>query len=186
MRLDEIQEQLRAQRRGARRRTGKGPDLCVALGSDHGGFELKERLRAALVARGIAIEDCGTHDTRAVDYPDIAVAVARRVTSGACSCGIVVDGIGIGSCMAANKVEGIRAATCHDEMTVRNSREHNDANVLVLGSRVLHPGFAKRLVFLWLRTPFSGGRHALRVAKIDALDRGRHDARAREPDRPQT
>ncbi len=186
MRLDEIQEQLRAQRRGARRRTGQGPDLCVALGSDHGGFELKERLCAALAARGIAIEDCGTHDTRAVDYPDIAVAVARRVTSGACTFGIVVDAAGIGSCMAANKVAGIRAATCHDEMTVRNSREHNDANVLVLGSRVLHPGFAKRLVFLWLRTPWSGGRHAPRVAKIDALDRDRHDAAAREPGRPQT
>ena len=185
MRLDEIQEQLRAQRRGARRRTAADADVRVALGSDHGGFELKQRLRAALHSRGIAVEDCGTHDTRAVDYPDIAVAVARRVACGACSCGIVVDGAGIGSCMAANKVAGIRAATCHDEMTVRNSREHNDANVLVLGSRVLHPGFAKRLVFLWLRTPFTGGRHAPRVAKIDALDHGRHDARAREPNSPQ-
>ncbi len=173
MRLEDIQEQLRAQRRGGRRRATADADVRVALGSDHGGFDLKEALRAALAARGIAIEDCGTHDTRAVDYPDIAVAVARRVISGACTFGIIVDAAGLGSCMAANKVAGIRAATCHDERTVRNSREHNDANVLVLGARVLHPGFARRLVFLWLRTPFAGGRHAARVAKIDALDQDR-------------
>jgi ribose 5-phosphate isomerase B len=95
------------------------------------------------------------------------------VASGDCGFGIVIDAAGLGSCMAANKIPGVRAATCHDESTVRNSREHNDANVLVLGSRVVHPGLARRLVRVWLETPFAGGRHARRVEKIDALDRQR-------------
>lgn len=175
MRLPEMQEWLRAQRRRRPRAdrslaTALGGTLRVALGADHGGFALKERLRAALAELGVDVEDLGTHSTQAVDYPDIAVAVARRVATGDCAFGIVIDGAGLGSCMAANKVPRVRAATCHDEMTVRNSREHNDANVLVLGARVVHPGLARRLVRLWLGTPFAGGRHAARVAKIDALD----------------
>ncbi|UCE04300.1 MAG: ribose 5-phosphate isomerase B [Candidatus Latescibacterota bacterium] len=147
--------------------------MRVALGADHGGFALKEELRACLQELGVQVEDVGTHSAEPVDYPDLAVAVARQVAAGKCRFGIVVDGAGLGSCMTANKVAGIRAATCHDERTVRNSREHNDANVLVLGSGVVHRGHARRLVRLWLRTAFTGGRHARRVAKIDALDQER-------------
>ena len=176
MRLDELQEYLRQGRRQrgrTERRRLEAPPLRVALGADHGGFALKQALRALLEELGVAVEDQGVHDTRPVDYPDIAVAVAQRVASGDCRFGIVVDAAGLGSCMAANKIRGVRAATCHDESTVRNSREHNDANVLVLGSRVVARGHARRLVRLWLATPFAGGRHAGRVAKIDALDRER-------------
>lgn len=178
MRLDELQEKLRQLRRqrgraSRRRLEGGTPALRVALGSDHGGFALKQELRALLEELGVVVEDQGVHDTRPVDYPDVAVAVARRVASGDCRFGIVVDAAGLGSCMAANKIRGVRAATCHDESTVRNSREHNDANVLVLGSRVVSRGYARRLVRLWLSTAFAGGRHAGRVAKIEALDRER-------------
>ncbi|MFQ5600174.1 MAG: ribose 5-phosphate isomerase B [Candidatus Krumholzibacteriia bacterium] len=147
--------------------------LRLALGADHGGFRLKEQLKGFLRSLGVDVRDVGAHSTDAVDYPDLAVAVAREVASGACRFGIVIDAAGLGSCMAANKVRGVRAATCHDEMTTRNSREHNDANVLVLGSRVVHPGHARRLVRLWLETPHAGGRHARRVAKVDALDESR-------------
>ena len=178
MRLEEIQELLRARRRRGRalhRSLGAtaGPGLRVALGADHGGVGLKVQLQRTLVELGVEVEDLGTGDTKPVDYPDIAAAVARRVASGECRFGIVIDAAGLGSCMAANKIPGVRAATCHDEATTRNSREHNDANVLVLGARVLHPGQARRLLRLWLRTPFAGGRHALRVAKLDGLDAAR-------------
>jgi ribose 5-phosphate isomerase B len=145
----------------------------VAIGADHGGYGLKQTLLAALADVAVDAVDVGTHGTDPVDYPDIAVAVAQRVAAGDCAFGIVIDAAGLGSCMAANKVPGVRAATCHDEVTARNSREHNDANVLVLGSRVVHPGLARRLVRIWLRTPFAGGRHARRVEKIEALDHPR-------------
>lgn len=142
----------------------------MAVGADHGGFELKENLKRHLQSRGYAVDDVGTHGTASVDYPDVAVAVAEKVQSGVCRWGILVDAAGLGSCMAANKVPGVRAATCHNEETARNSREHNDANVLVLGARFVHPGHARRIVTAWLGTPHAGGRHARRVAKIDALD----------------
>ena len=179
MGMEEIQRSLgEARRRAAapgHRRLEERPASAVrvALGADHGGFVLKENLKAFLIERGHEVEDVGTFGRDPVDYPDFAVAVARAVASGACVAGIVVDGAGIGSCMAANKVRGVRAATCHDEATARNSREHNHANVLVLGSGVVHPGHARRLVRLWLATPFGVGRHARRVDKIDALDRER-------------
>lgn len=177
MRLDEIQESLRVQRRRGRRpeegRLGADGKLRVALGADHGGFALKQRLSAALSDLDVDVLDLGTHSKDPVDYPDVAVAVAERVARGDCPFGIVIDAAGLGSCMAANKVAGVRAATCHDETTARNSREHNDANVLVLGSRVVQPGLARRLVRIWLQTPFAGGRHARRVEKIEALDRKR-------------
>lgn len=167
MGLEEIQDGLRA-RRG---RTGSiAAGVRVALGADHGGFGLKQRLHAALLELGAVVEDLGTNSTAPVDYPDIAAAVARRVASGDCTFGVVIDGVGSGSCMAANKVAGVRAATCHDERSARNSREHQDANVLVFGAACVHPGHARRLLRLWLLTPFAGGRHAARVAKIDALD----------------
>ena len=176
MRLEDIQEALRAARRAPPRlhpslAVSGQTTLRVALGADHGGVVLKETLRRALHELGVQVEDCGTHGSAPVDYPDIAAAVARRVAAGDCRFGVVIDAAGLGSCMAANKIAGIRAATCHDEATARNSRAHNDANVLVLGARVLHPGYAWRLLLLWLRTPFAGGRHAPRVAKIAALER---------------
>ncbi len=146
---------------------------CVAIGSDHGGFALKEILKRAISDDlGLAVHDCGAHSTDAVDYPDSAAAVGREVASGRASHGIVIDSAGIGSTMAANKVAGVRCALCHDDATVLNSREHNDANVLALGSKVVNRGAATRMVRLFLTTPFAGGRHERRVAKIMALERG--------------
>jgi ribose 5-phosphate isomerase B len=151
-----------------------GADRRVALGADHGGYELKEILKRAIEDDlGWSIQDCGTHSAEAVDYPDYAVAVAREVAGGRCARGIVVDAAGIGSTMAANKVAGVRCALCHDDLTTVNARAHNDANVLALGSRVVNRGLATRLVRLFLATPFEGGRHERRVRKIDALDRAR-------------
>jgi ribose 5-phosphate isomerase B len=145
----------------------------VALGADHGGFELKEVLRQYIVDElGWEVHDCGTYTTEAVDYPDYAAAVAREVAVGRCARGIVVDAAGIGSGMAANKIAGVRCAVCHDDRTVLNSREHNDANVLSLGARVVNRGLAQRLARLFLTTPFAGGRHERRVQKIMALERG--------------
>jgi len=145
----------------------------VAIGSDHGGFALKEILRRAITEEtGWEAFDCGTHSPEAVDYPDFAAAVAREVASGRCALGIVVDAAGIGSAMAANKVPGVRCAVCHDDATVLNSREHNDANILSLGARVVNRGAATRMVKLFLGTAFAGGRHERRVQKIMALERG--------------
>lgn len=152
-----------AARPGARR---------VAIGADHGGYELKEALKTMLAA-DYEVIDCGTHSKDPVDYPDIAVAVARRVASGDAWRGIIIDGAGIGSCMAANKVAGVRAAMCYDQATAVNSREHNNANVLTLGAGLIGPNLAQQIVKTWLNTAFGGGRHAGRVAKIDALDGGR-------------
>ncbi len=157
--------------------TASGADASaarrVAIGSDHGGFELKELLERFIVDElGWEVHDCGTHSTEPVDYPDFAAAVAREVTSGRCTRGVVVDAAGIGSTMAANKVPGVRCALCHDDATVLNSREHNDANVLALGARVVNRGLAQRMVRLFLSTPFGGGRHERRVQKIMALERG--------------
>jgi len=138
---------------------------------DHGGFALKEVLRRAIAEEmGWDVHDCGTHSTDAVDYPDIAAAVAREVASGRAALGIVVDAAGLGSSMAANKVPGVRCAVCHDDVTVVNAREHNDANVLSLGARIVNRGAAVRLVRLFLATPFAGGRHERRVRKIMALE----------------
>ena len=146
----------------------------VAIGSDHGGFELKEALKRYIVDElGWTVHDCGAHSTAAVDYPDFAAAVAREVAGGRSARGIVVDAAGIGSTMAANKVPGVRCALCHDDASALNGREHNDANVLALGARVVNRGLAQRLVRLFLSTPFGGGRHERRVQKIMALERGR-------------
>jgi ribose 5-phosphate isomerase B len=143
----------------------------VALGSDHGGFALKEVLKRAIGEEmGWQVQDCGTHSAEAVDYPDFAAAVAREVVSGRCALGIVVDAAGIGSAIAANKVHGARCAVCHDDATVLNSREHNDANVMSLGARSVPRGAAIRMAKLFLTTPFAGGRHARRVQKIAALE----------------
>ena len=143
----------------------------VALGADHGGYALKETLKAYLAELGYAVVDCGTHSTDAVDYPDLAYAVARLVSSGEAWRGIVVDGAGIGSAMAANKVPGVRAALCYDHATALNSREHNDANVLTLGAGLIGPNLAKQIAQAWLATPFGGGRHQRRVDKITDIER---------------
>lgn len=145
--------------------------LKVALGADHGGFELKQALVAHLRGLGLDAVDLGTHTKDACDYPDYAAAVARAVALGEAGWGILVDGAGIGSCMAANKVPGVLAATCHDERTARNSREHNGANVLCLGSGTLDRAAAMQVVEAWLATPFAGGRHGKRVKKIRALEK---------------
>lgn len=147
------------------------PTQRVALGADHGGFSLKEALKPHLQSLGYEAVDCGTHSTDAVDYPDIAYAVARLVADGQCANGIIIDGAGIGSCMAANKVPGIRAALCYDHATATNSREHNHANVLTLGAGLIGVNLAKQIVQTWLSTPFGPGRHARRVEKIMDIEK---------------
>ncbi len=147
------------------------PQQRVAIGADHGGYALKEALKPHLQSLGYEVTDCGTHSSDAVDYPDIAYAVARLVADGKCANGIVVDGAGIGSCMAANKVPGIRAALCYDHATAVNSREHNHANVLTLGAGLIGVNLAKQIVSDWLATPFGSGRHAKRVEKIMAIEK---------------
>jgi ribose 5-phosphate isomerase B len=143
------------------------PSGVVAIGSDHGGFKLKQLLKRYLEEElAVIVKDVGTHSEESVDYPDFAVAVARAVASGESEKGIVIDTMGIGSSIAANKVRGARAALCHDVATARNSRGHNDANVLALGSRVVNAGHARSIVREWLATSFEGGRHARRVQKI--------------------
>lgn len=147
------------------------PPRAVALGADHGGYELKEDLKRYLEAKGYAVTDCGTGSRESCDYPDFAVRVAEHVRDARCEAGIVIDGAGIGSSMAANKIAGVRCAVCHDVATVLNSREHNDANVLALGAGVLPVALARRMVSLWLATAHGGGRHLRRVRKISELDR---------------
>jgi ribose 5-phosphate isomerase B len=152
------------------RRTA-GAQQRVAVGADHGGYPLKETLKAHLQTLGYEVVDCGTSSTDAVDYPDFAYAVAQLVASGQCANGIVVDGAGIGSCMTANKVPGVRAAMCYDHATATNSREHNHANVLTLGAGLIGANLAKQIVQTWLATPYGEGRHAARVAKITAIEK---------------
>ena len=150
---------------------GPGLGQTIAIGADHGGFKLKERLAFRLREKGHSVEDCGTGSTESVDYPDFAVKVAEAVASGRCAWGIAVDGAGIGSAMVANKVPGVRAALCYDVSTAANSREHNHANVLTLGAGLIGENLAWQIVEAWLATPWGGGRHAARVAKIDAVER---------------
>lgn len=143
----------------------------LVIGGDHAGFEVKEVLEQLLIERGYDVEDIGTHDTESVDYPDIAQAVTRAVASRRVERGILVCGTGIGVCMAANKAHGIRAALCHDEYTARMSRQHNDANVLCIGARVIGSGVIEAVVMTWLETDFEGGRHQRRVDKIMAPEK---------------
>lgn len=143
----------------------------VAIGADHGGFGLKETLKPFLEELGYEVTDCGTTSTESVDYPDLASAVAAEVASGEAWRGIIIDGAGIGSCMAANKVHGVRAAMCYDYATAVNSREHNDANVLSLGAGLIGPNLARQIVEIWLKTEFGGGRHARRVDKIMEIEK---------------
>lgn len=138
----------------------------VAFGSDHGGFQLKEVLKKHAEGLGYRVLDVGTNSEEPCDYPDFAYAIAAVVARGEAWRGIMIDGAGIGSCVVANKVPGIRAACCHNEFVARNAREHNDTNVLTLGSRVVGTEVCKEIVRVWLETWFAGGRHKLRVGKI--------------------
>ena len=142
----------------------------VAIGADHAGFPLKETLKDYLRELGQEVLDCGTHSTQSVDYPDFALAVAELVAQGRAGRGILVDGSGLGSCMAANKVPGVRAAMCYDQSTAVNSREHNDSNVLTLGAERIGPILAKQIVKTWLETSFAEGRDARRIEKIAEIE----------------
>jgi ribose 5-phosphate isomerase B len=143
----------------------------VAIGADHGGFDLKEELRNYLREWGYAVLDLGTSSREAVDYPDFAEAVANAVANGDAWRGVVIDTAGIGSSIAANKVPGARAALCYDRASARNSREHNDANILSLGARAIPTEVAREILAVWLETPFAGGRHQRRVDKIIAIEK---------------
>jgi ribose 5-phosphate isomerase B len=144
--------------------------LGIAIGADHGGFPLKERLAFRLREQGHDILDCGTDSSSSVDYPDFAHAVAGAVASEKVQWGIIVDGAGIGSSMVANKVPGVRAALCYDVSSARNSREHNHANVLTLGAGLIGEGLAWQIVQEWLSTPWGGDRHARRVNMITEIE----------------
>ena len=145
--------------------------MRIAIASDHAGFEMKEHLAALLARSGHAVTDLGTHSEDPVDYPDYAAAVGRAVTSGRAERGIVVCGSGAGASIAANKIRGIRSALAHDTYTARQAVEHDDANVLALGSRVIGPRLAEELVEAFLAARFSNAeRHARRVGKIRALE----------------
>lgn len=152
-------------------RRGPRAERIVAVGADHGGYALKEELKSLLAELGHRVRDFGTHSTEAVDYPDFAHAVARAVSEGSADLGIVVDGAGVGSAMTANKVPGVRAAACYDAKVARNSREHNDANVLTLGSGTIDSKQMREIVGVWLAAEISEERHRRRVAKIEAVER---------------
>jgi ribose 5-phosphate isomerase B len=148
----------------------------IALGADHAGYELKEALKGWLINNGFQVLDLGTHSTESVDYPDYAALVGESVADHKVERGLLVCGTGIGMTVAANKVPGVRAALCGDLYTARMSREHNDANVLVLGGRLMGADMAADILRAWLETDFAGGRHARRVEKIADIER-RHPER---------
>ncbi len=147
------------------------PSRTIALGSDHGGFRMKQALKPVLDELGWSVRDVGVYEEKPADYPDIAHEVATLVAGGKAALGVIVDGAGIGSAMAANKVPGVRAALCYDRASARNSREHNHANVLTLGGRLLTETQAEDVLRTWLATPFAGGRHQGRVDKITEIER---------------
>ena len=147
------------------------PEKTVAVGADHGGFQLKEKLKGIFLELGLRVNDVGVHEEKSVDYPDIARAVAELVARGSASRGVIIDGAGIGSCIVANKFPGIRAALCYDKASARNSREHNDSNVLTLGGRLLTQSQAEDVLRVWLTTPFGCGRHAARIQKITEIEK---------------
>ena len=171
---DQARISFQVQLGNARTRAEKFSPQALALGADHGGFILKETIKKQLQQSGYHVVDMGTHSAEAVDYPDFAYAVASAVAKGECKRGIMIDGAGIGSAMVANKVPGIRAAHCHNLFEIKNSREHNDANVLTLGGRVIGDALAAEMVRLWLETPFAGGRHQRRVDKIGQYESAGH------------
>src|SRR6185436_16668653 len=143
----------------------------IAIGADHGGFEMKEELKRLLADLGHEFQDFGPHSTDPVDYPDYAHLVALAVARGNCDLGIMIDGAGIGSCLVANKVPGVRAAMCYDEASARNSREHNGANVLTLGGKMISNDRMREIVRVWLAAELTEDRHRRRVDKISAIER---------------
>lgn len=145
--------------------------MKIAIGADHGGFSLKEDIKQLLDELGYEYQDFGTHSRDSVDYPDVAVPVAQAVAAGQFDRGILICGTGIGIGIAANKVKGIRAALVHDTFSAHASREHNDANILTMGERVIGPGLARDIVKIWLSTEFEGGRHERRVTKIMDIEK---------------
>ncbi|MGI5838825.1 MAG: ribose 5-phosphate isomerase B [bacterium] len=145
--------------------------MRIAIGSDHAGYELKERVKELLTDLDLDFTDYGTNSLDSVDYPDIGSKVAEAVANNEYDRGILACGTGIGMSITANKVPGVRAALCYDLFSTRLSREHNDANVLVLGARVLGYGLALEIVHTWLLTDFVGGRHSRRIGKIADLDK---------------
>ena len=144
--------------------------MKIVIGSDHAGFELKEDLRAYLREQNFEVVDLGVQSESPADYPDIGSAVAERVSKGEFERGLLVCGTGIGMSIVANRFAGVRAAVCHDLYTARISREHNDANILALGGRLLGKGLAREILKVWLETKFEGGRHQRRVDKIRAIE----------------
>ncbi|NIA08320.1 MAG: ribose 5-phosphate isomerase B [Nitrospiraceae bacterium] len=142
--------------------------MRIAIASDHGGFELKEKILSLLIGLGHEVQDMGCYSLDSVDYPLQACKVAKSVASGQYDRGILICGTGIGMSIAANRIPSIRAALCHDIFTARMSREHNDSNVLCMGGRVTGPGLAEEMVKIWLKTPFKGGRHERRICMIDS------------------
>jgi len=149
----------------------KEDDFMIAVGSDHGGYELKTEIIKFMNERGFQVKDLGTYDTCSVDYPEYGLAVAEAVKNGECEKGIIICGTGLGISIAANKVPGIRAALCTDSYMAKMSREHNDANILALGGRVVGIGLALDIVETWLNTEFLGGRHKTRVDKISEIEK---------------
>jgi ribose 5-phosphate isomerase B len=152
-------------------RRGSNKARLVAVGADHGGYRMKEELKQFLTELGHRVHDFGTDSEDAVDYPDFAHAVARAVGEGTVDLGIVIDGAGVGSAMTANKVPGVRAAACYSVAVARNSREHNDANVLTLGSKTIDSSEMREIVRAWLTTEIKEERHRKRVAKITSIER---------------
>jgi len=146
--------------------------MRIAIGSDHRGVNSRSRLVGLLQRLGHEVVDCGSFGEEAVDYPDIAADVAGRVAEGSVERGVLLCCTGVGMAVAANKVAGVRAATCHDEVTAEMSRRHNDLNVLCLSAGMLGPEMQEKIIRTWLETPFEGGRHARRVGKIAALEGG--------------
>jgi len=145
--------------------------MKIAIGSDHRGYEAKERIKTLLGKLGLTVVDYGTNSRESCDYPDLALAVATAVATRQVDLGVLLCGTGLGMSIAANKVPGVRAALCHDELTVQLSRRHNDANVLCLPADLVGDALMQSMVRTWLETGFEGGRHARRVAKIEAYER---------------
>ena len=150
-------------------------DMTIAIGGDHGGFELKQAIAAHLQEKGLQFRDFGVFSNESADYPDIAVQVAEAVARGEFEKGLLFCGTGVGISIAANKVAGIRAANCHDVFSAQMSREHNNANILTMGGRVIGAGLAAMIVDVWLTTEFTGGRHERRICKIADYEKSRQE-----------
>jgi ribose 5-phosphate isomerase B len=152
--------------------------MRIALGADHAGFPLKEKVRTYLVSKGYEVEDQGPFSRDPVDYPDLAEKVAARVAAQEVKFGVLVCGTGLGMAMSANKLPGVRAATCNDTLSAHFARAHNDANVLAMGGRLTDEATARKILDIWLATPFEGGRHERRVLKIATINQKHHSEKS--------